>query len=187
MQLETKLLLVVQALAIFTFVGFIFLIFLPQIHKNNSVKKYFFKDKKALFESLIFIFFYLFLFSQLFILNKNHTEHITYMAGATIAIGGLLIAFLARLQLKHVWSPITNTQVSKEILDRGAFGITRHPVYIGRLLFFAGTMLMLNLSGVFVTIFYWYLLRKKATEEEQYLIKNNPKYKDYIKHVKGLF
>jgi protein-S-isoprenylcysteine O-methyltransferase Ste14 len=187
MTLESILLWLVKTVAILTFVGFMFFVFYPKFSSVGSVKKSFFKDRSVSLQFWIFTIFYVILLGQLFIFNENYTKLAIYIFGATVAISGLLISFVARFQMRAVWSPITNTNKSKEIMNTGIFGIMRHPVYLGRLLFFIGIMLMLNLKLLILAPLYRYFLRKKAIEEENYLVRANPKYKNYIKKVKRLF
>jgi len=187
MDLETNLLWLIHLIATATFMGFLVFVFVPRVNSRSKIKKYFVKDTRSGIEFLIFAFFYIFLFSQLFVFNNIHTEFLVYIAGTSIAMGGLLLAFIARMQLRNIWSPVTNTQQSGEIMNSGVFGFMRHPVYVGRLLFFIGVMLMLNLKGLILVPLYWYFLRRKVLDEEKLLSEKNPDYKKYMSRVKRLF
>lgn len=174
-------------MAIATFVAFLCLIFLPNLSKGNTIKSYFFGDAATTKESAVFALFYLFLFGQLFLFNEKYTYLFIYILGTITALSGLMISFIARQQLGKVWSPITHPQRAKRIIDEGLFGMMRHPVYLGRLLFFLGVMMMLNLKGVVLSVVYWYCLGKKALDEERNLVRTNPEYRKYLKRVRRRF
>jgi protein-S-isoprenylcysteine O-methyltransferase Ste14 len=184
---ELQLLWLVQSVAILTFLGFMIFIFYPKYSSANGIKQSFFKDRNVVIQCGIFTFFYIVLFGHLFIFNNNYAIFPIYVLGVVLALSGLIVAFIARIRMRAVWSPITNTSESKEIMSKGIFSIMRHPVYVGRLLFFTGTMVMFNIKLLILAVLYWYFLRKKAIEEEQHLAKTNPKYKEYLKKVKRLF
>ena len=90
---------------------------------------------------------------------------------------------IARLQLRNFWNPITNVSPSKEILVDGIFSKIRHPIYLGRFMFFLGVMLMLNFIAVFITPLYWDYLKNKALKEEELLKKRKP-YRNYLLRTK---
>jgi len=189
MTLNTILLQIVQITAIGTFLIFMLFILLPKIlNKKSKFKRYFFHNKSIIKDSLILISFYTFLFYHLFYLNKNYSPLPIYILGFLSAMTGLLVAHIGRLQLRKLWNPLTNIYSSKKIISSGIFSKIRHPIYFGRLAFFLGVMLMLNLIAIFLAPFYWDYLRNKLIREEKYLQEVNPQYKHYMKRVKrGLF
>lgn len=188
MNITSLMLKIVQSISIITFLIFMFQIFIPKILSSKiKFKKYFFNNKKTVRDFLILTSFYIFLFSYLFVLNKNKTHILIYTIGFILSNFGLIIALIARIQLKKLWNPLTNIYNSKQILDKGIYSKIRHPIYLGRFLFFLGVMLMLNYIAIFITPLYWDYLRKKLNKEERYLEKVNPDYKLYSKKVKKIF
>jgi protein-S-isoprenylcysteine O-methyltransferase Ste14 len=138
-------------------------------------------------EFLLFTFFYIYLFIYLFFLTKSTTYSPLFELGTFFSFIGLLLAFRARLQLRSKWSPITKPTNPNHLINTGAFKVLRHPIYVGRFMFFFGVMLMLNPLGIVISIFYFLLLAKKSKDEEAFLLKTNPKYLAYSKKTIGFF
>ena len=185
MELNLLLLKIVQFTAVSTFLIFLLFVFIPKIrnNKNKSFKTYFFKDK-LVFKSFFILFCgYLFLLSHLFIFNSNYSHIGVYIIGFILSLIGLIVAIVGRLQLRKIWNPISNIYDSKAVLDTGIFSKIRHPIYVGRFMFFLGVMLMFNLLAIFIAPYYWDYLRNRIVEEEKYLLKINPKYKKYMEKV----
>ena len=187
MNLSQLTLFTVQFTAIGSFIAFMAFVFLRKIRSSSSLRKYFFQDKKMVIEFVIFFVFYVFLFTHLFIYNGNHTILPIYIFGSLLALIGLIIAFIGRIQLRTSWTPITMTDNQTKVVNKGIFGILRHPIYIGRFLFFSGVMFMLNPYGLSIAVLYWFFLRKKSVEEEQFLNQATSSYKTYAKKVKSGF
>ncbi len=187
MSIQQQLLSLVQLVAICTFVIFMMIVFFKKIDSKSSLKQHFLNDKKMLIEFTLFSFFYIYLFNYLFIANQNYSPLVFFVVGSITALAGLILAFIGRLQLKDIWTPITTMRQPMKVVDKGVFRLMRHPIYAGRLLFFTGTMLMLNPVGLLFAFFYWLSLRKKALEEEDFLFKTSPHYKIYAKKVKRIF
>ncbi len=185
--MEHTLLYITQIFALATFIGFMLFVFLPKLKAGGSYRKFFFKDTKSSGDTIVLIIFYLILFGHLFIFNTNPSTFYLYVLGFVFAAVGLLVAFIGRMQLRRYWTPVTYTAHSGDILDTGLFRYSRHPIYIGRMLFFLGVFLMFNPSVSILTIAYWYILRKKAKKEERLLASQNKKYADYMKRVPRLF
>lgn len=186
MSLEILLLRTVQTTAVTTFLIFLLFVFFPKLKADkNRLKKYFAGDHKAFKEFIILTSFYIFLFYHLFLTSNISTISI-YIIGFILSMIGLVVAMVGRLQLRNLWNPITNIYESKEILDTGIFSKIRHPIYFGRFFFFVGTMLMLNLKVILLAPLYWDYLRNRLILEEKYLQKVNPNYKKYMKKVKRI-
>ncbi|MBU3924277.1 MAG: isoprenylcysteine carboxylmethyltransferase family protein [Nanoarchaeota archaeon] len=185
MSIEIILLKIIQATGIITFLVFLFFVFFPKIKTDKTHLKKYFTREMAIKESIILTSFYIFLFYILFFTN-NISPMPIYIVGFVVSITGLIVAMIGRLQLRNLWNPITNIYKSKEILEVGIFSKIRHPIYLGRLFFFAGTMLMLNLRAIFLAPFYWDYLRNRLIQEEEYLQKVNPRYKKYMKKAKRI-
>lgn len=176
----------IQSLAVLTFVGFMLVVFIPHLQRGNTWKASFFKNKKTSSSFWYFFAFYVVLFYSLFLDSTITRESWIFQFGTILAFIGLVVAFIARIQLRSVWKPITNASKSQKIIDTGAYKVFRHPIYVGRFLFFLGVMLMFNLPGVLIAVAYWAFLRSRLVAEEQLLMENSSHYREYAKRVKRI-
>lgn len=174
----------VQTVAVVTFVLFMLLVYRPG---KGSVREQFFRDTRARNSTLLFTVYYTILFVTLFVYMPAQPTLWLYVCGAVVAIAGLLIAFVARMQFRHHWRPITNPRQQETIMQTGMFSVMRHPIYVGRLLFFVGVLLMNNYYLLPVAVAYWWTLRKRLLSEEKAFAKKSAAYRTYMKHVKRLF
>lgn len=187
MNLNLILSFTVQSLAILTFLGFLLLVYVPKLKQGSSFKQLFGSSRKTTDMTLVFSFFYLILFYHVFWAWKNPTPAWFFYVGFVLACSGLVIAFMGRIQLRTVWSPVTHAVPSSSIIQTGVFRMFRHPIYLGRILFFAGGMLMYSLPGLILVPIYWWILRKKAIKEEELLQRSLSEYGRYCQRVKRWF
>lgn len=181
------LLYLVQFTSVITFLIFLIFVFLPKLFSGKKkFKTFFLNDLSMIRDFTILSSFYGFLFAHLFYYNAP-TLFFIYFLGFFFAMFGLLFAIIGRLQLRKLWNPLTNIYNSKEILDTGVFSIIRHPIYVGRFLFFLGIMLMFNVLAVLIVPFYWDYLRNRLIKEEEYLCSVNKKYILHMKKVSRIF
>jgi protein-S-isoprenylcysteine O-methyltransferase Ste14 len=105
-------------------------------------------------------------------------------AGALIAIaGGVVVASAARA-LGSSLTPFPRPAEDAELVEQGPYGVVRHPIYSGALLFVAGVSLVLSwwaLAGTAVLAVVWGL---KARVEERLLERRYPGYHDYRRRVR---
>jgi protein-S-isoprenylcysteine O-methyltransferase Ste14 len=110
---------------------------------------------------------------------------------AVAAIGLLLVVIGAvgsttcRYAMGRLWSAATVVQGEHAILDRGLWGLVRHPLYAFIFVMYMGT------AVVFATWWEWVLLAlmitahiKKLTDEERFLETSLPGYRDYQQRVR---
>lgn len=183
----TVILHIIQLYAIGTFIMFMILIFPKRVSSKETLNDSFFAHPEMIFEFILFACIYLYLFGTFFFTPPRSSLTTPFMLGAIIAFIGLTIAFVGRYQLGKSWSPVTQTSNPKSIAASGIYAYLRHPIYLGRIAFFIGVMSMLNLKGLIIAIGYWLFLRKKAIQEEKYLLKKNSNYKAYKKRVPSWF
>lgn len=106
--------------------------------------------------------------------------------GGFLFSAGLLLAVAARIQLGRQWSDIEIGSVAPDhkVIDRGIYGLIRHPIYTGDLLLLTGLELALNswlVLGVaaLAAAVFW-----KAGKEEQKLAAQLPGYREYQARTK---
>ena len=110
-----------------------------------------------------------------------------------IGIGFLLVSFffLFRSFTDNTFlSPLVRIQNEREqrLVTTGVYGFVRHPMYLGALLMFIGTPLLLgSYVGLAIGITMIILVGVRAVGEEKMLMKELRDYKDYKKKVKYRF
>jgi protein-S-isoprenylcysteine O-methyltransferase Ste14 len=106
-------------------------------------------------------------------------------AGLAAAMLGSILGHLA------VWenafaTPAIQQQVGQKVIDTGLYGVVRHPLYAGNLLFFAGSALWLGslaaLLGVSVILV---ATLARVAIEERYLRDALPGYRQYARRVRA--
>lgn len=110
------------------------------------------------------------------------------MAGFLLTLAGALFASWARLKLGANWSGRPSVKAGHELIVRGPYALTRHPIYTGLLFAVAGTALAEGewraLIG-FVLLFV--ALAAKSVQEEQLMMQTFPDtYASYRQRVKAL-
>ena len=105
-------------------------------------------------------------------------------AGALIAIGGGVVIASAARALGSGLTPFPRPAEAGELVEHGPYGVVRHPIYSGGILFLAGISLALSwwaLVGTAVLAVVWAL---KARVEERFLEERYPGYADYRRRVR---
>jgi len=106
-------------------------------------------------------------------------------AGLAAAIVGLSISHLAVWQNVFA-TPAIQQQAGQRVIDTGLYGLIRHPLYAGNLLFFAGAALWMGslaaLAGVAVILV---ATLARIVIEERYLRAQLPAYADYARRVRA--
>jgi protein-S-isoprenylcysteine O-methyltransferase Ste14 len=100
-------------------------------------------------------------------------------AGALLVFGGALVIFVAARALGSGLTPFPKPAETGELVESGPFGVVRHPIYSGGLLFATGISLALSpwalvATGVLAVV--WAL---KARVEERMLLARYPDYAAY--------
>jgi protein-S-isoprenylcysteine O-methyltransferase Ste14 len=106
--------------------------------------------------------------------------------GATVA--GLLFAIWARCTLGRMWSGRVTLKEEHALVERGPYGLVRHPIYTGLVLALLGTALARDTALVWVgTLLVVAGLILKLKQEERLLESHfGPAYAEYRSRVKGL-
>ncbi len=84
-------------------------------------------------------------------------------------------------------SPLVRIQTERkqQVVSTGVYGFVRHPMYLGGILLFIGTPLLLgSIYGVLIGVLVSFLLVARIIGEERMLVKELEGYADYRKNVK---
>jgi len=104
--------------------------------------------------------------------------------GAVLAVTGLLLAVFAARTLGRSLTPFPRPAAAGELIDRGAYGLVRHPVYTGGILFFVGFSLWAGPAALALTAVLSVLWALKSRVEERHLTARYPGYAAYCGRVR---
>jgi protein-S-isoprenylcysteine O-methyltransferase Ste14 len=106
------------------------------------------------------------------------------VAGAVLAVAGAALAVWSGRLLGRGFTPYPLPSPEGALVERGPFGIVRHPVYAGGLLFFAGFSLVTSVPALVPTGALAVLWALKARVEERLLQARYPAYETYTQRVR---
>jgi protein-S-isoprenylcysteine O-methyltransferase Ste14 len=104
----------------------------------------------------------------------------TTLAGGLLMLVGLALAVAGVVHLRSALTPLPHPREGSELVETGAYGLVRHPIYGGILLGATGWSLLtaspaaLALAGVLAGF-----LRLKSAREEAWLVARHPGYEAY--------
>jgi len=105
--------------------------------------------------------------------------------GNGLACVGVAGSFYCRHVLGRFWTAPTALQENHEIIDKGPYGMVRHPIYTATLAFYLGTTLAFSAWwtwALLALLLVGYVL--KALDEERFLGANlSAAYEDYRRRV----
>jgi protein-S-isoprenylcysteine O-methyltransferase Ste14 len=107
-------------------------------------------------------------------------------AGVVLYTLGLALAVGSRLQLGSNWSDIESARVLDQqvVVERGIYGLIRHPIYVGDVLLLWGLELALNSWLVAAVAVLTPVVLVKAIREERMLARSLPGYSEYCARTK---
>lgn len=115
------------------------------------------------------------------------TPLISYI-GVCLTLAGLAFAIWARFFLGKNWSSSVTVKEDHELMQRGPYGLVRHPIYSGLLLGMLGTALAVGqLRGLIALVLATVALRMKSSIEESFMVEQfGSRYDEYRRNVKAL-
>lgn len=109
-------------------------------------------------------------------------------AGSILCAAGILFAAWARHTLASNWSGTVTVKKDHELIERGPYGMARHPIYTGAILALTGTFLVSGYLKALlaITISIAGIISKIATEEKFMTEQFPEQYPAYKKRVRML-
>lgn len=105
--------------------------------------------------------------------------------GLAVAVAGNGLAQLAIWQNQFA-SPTIQDQAGQQVVDSGVYGLIRHPLYAGNLMFFAGSAIWLgSVAACVATAAQLAATLLRIRIEEAHLRENLPSYADYARRVRA--
>lgn len=110
------------------------------------------------------------------------------LIGLALTITGCLFAIWARLTLGNNWSARATVKADHELITRGPYSLTRHPIYTGLMIAITGTALARDeWRCILAVVVILLALLVKMGQEEQLMMQTFPeKYPEYRRRVKAL-
>ncbi len=141
-------------------------------------------------QKIIQLFVYILFFAILIIPSLDHrfgwsnVPIYIIIAGDILVALGYFIIFLVFRENTFAAATIT-VFADQKVITTGPYGIVRHPMYTGALIMFFGTPLALgSWWGMFVLIPITLIIIWRLLDEEKFLFKNLPGYKEYCEKIR---
>jgi hypothetical protein len=115
-------------------------------------------------------------------------SEMSFWIAASVTAAGLLFTVWARRHLGGNWSGSVTIKADHELVTTGPYGITRHPIYTGLLIAFAGNALVVGeVRGLIAFAIAFAALWRKLRLEESYMHEQfGQTYVDYQSKVSAL-
>lgn len=105
--------------------------------------------------------------------------------GAFLFIIGLMISFIAFIQLGSSFTPFVKPVEQGKLQTTGIYQYVRHPMYSAISMIALGwSFFWGSLLSILLTLIYLFVVDRKASEEEKWLTKKYPEYENYRTRVK---
>jgi protein-S-isoprenylcysteine O-methyltransferase Ste14 len=121
------------------------------------------------------------------ILFKFHGSDLIRLMGLLLTSAATFLYFKSLNHLGPNYSPCFDSHVPLEVISSGPYRLTRHPMYLAKLLVVVGNF-VLSGSLWFVVMFLYLALETARTifNEEKYLTSSVPQYARYKKRTKKM-
>ena len=106
------------------------------------------------------------------------------VVGGLTALAGLGVAVAAARALGRGLTPFPRPVEGAPLAESGPYGVVRHPIYAGGLLFFLGWSLFAGPVALALTALLAVLWAGKTAVEERYLREMHPEYPSYASRVR---
>jgi protein-S-isoprenylcysteine O-methyltransferase Ste14 len=104
----------------------------------------------------------------------------TFVAlGAALSFVGLTLVFAAYRALGPAFTPLPRPREGGRLVEQGPYGVVRHPIYAGGLLFFTGLALATSVTSLVATAALATLWAYKLEAEERWLEEKFALYPEY--------
>lgn len=114
-------------------------------------------------------------------------DSIVHVAGLVLSTAGALLIVVGMLQLGSDLTPFPRPQDNMTLVQNGAYGIIRHPLYGGLVIGAVGwSLLIASVMSLVYTLVLFVFFDIKSRREEGWLSEKFPEYAAYQKRVKKL-
>jgi protein-S-isoprenylcysteine O-methyltransferase Ste14 len=111
-----------------------------------------------------------------------------YAVGALLLVLGSLLLVAGALRLGASLTPLPAPRTGQELTTTGIYGLARHPMYGGGLLFALGWSTVFgSVLGLVLTAVLVAFVELKSRREEQWLAERHPGYADYRRRTRRRF
>lgn len=102
-------------------------------------------------------------------------------------LAALLLGGTGLAHIREYLTPLPYPVDHNRLVDRGAYGIVRHPLYSSQLLAGLGwTVFQLSFSHLLLLVTGFFFFDYKASKEEGWLVQRHPEYEKYARRVRKL-
>jgi protein-S-isoprenylcysteine O-methyltransferase Ste14 len=113
---------------------------------------------------------------------------VAYAVGALLIVLGSLLLVAGALRLGASLTPLPAPRTGQELTTTGIYGLARHPMYGGGLLFALGWSTVFgSVVGLLLTAVLVVFVELKSRREEQWLTERHPDYADYRRRTRRRF
>lgn len=106
------------------------------------------------------------------------------IAGFPVILGGLGFGVWAVRTLGSALTPYPLPSEEATLVERGPYGIVRHPIYVAGLLVFLGYGLLSSVPATAAVALLAALWHFKSGVEERHLMERFPRYAEYVRRVR---
>ncbi len=109
------------------------------------------------------------------------------LAGLLLGAAGALLIVLGILQLGSSLTPFPRPKDNTQLVQNGAYGLVRHPIYAGGIIGAVGwSLLTASVMALVYTVVLFVFFDIKSRREEGWLSEKFPEYAAYQKRVRKL-
>ena len=110
------------------------------------------------------------------------------VAGAVLLALGVLLLVAGALRLGASLTPLPKPRAGRELTTTGVYGLARHPMYGGGILFALGWSTVFgSVVGLLLTVVLVLFVELKSRREEQWLAERHPGYAEYRRRTPHRF